>query len=118
GSYDLKLYYTDTGGHEVVVEWRRITVASTTLPATVVQTDSTDPFDFAGQAGPPAAPSPITTSTQGYTGNSLVVLASESNASLVKSGANVTVTAGAYAGPLDAAASPFSLVIGTTTGTA
>ena len=115
GDYDVKIYYIDASGREVIVEWRRITVAEAELPDQFDVTDDTDPFgDFAGQedeidqsvdVDDPAG-------ARSFTGSSLTVLASETDGSIDRQGAaSLDVDAGLYLGPLapEASASPIAL---------
>jgi len=117
GSYDLRITYVDTSGRSVIVAWRRLDVASATLPPSFNQDDTTLPFDFAGLPG--SFTNDVTVNTASQTGRSRTVTASETDGTLTKpaSGA-ITLDPGLYLGAVDPDDAPVDLAPATNTGSA
>lgn len=127
GQYDILVYYVDTSGKQVIVEWRRITVAAAAgLPADVTVTDSSAPFDFAGQSvssgGVTDTTFPFnlsravaTGTAASFSGNSVVVAAFERQGTISRTGnGSMTVDPGFYSGGLDPNSTTFTLPTVTT----
>ena len=113
GSYDLLIYYVDTSGRQVIVEWRRITLPpAAALPADVTVVDNTSPFVFDGQSvssgGVTDSTFPfnlsrsVTTSSSSFTGKSVTVAATERQGMITRlANGRMTVDPGLYSGGLD-----------------
>ncbi len=88
GEYDVKIYYMNAAGHEVIVEWRRITVAEAELPDDFDVIDDTDPFDFHGQEDELNLTADVDdpAGVRSFTGRSLEVLASETDGEIERQG--------------------------------
>jgi YD repeat-containing protein len=111
GDYDIKVFYTDGDGREVIVEWQRINVADALLPPDEQVIDDTDPFDFAGI--PLFKTLTVSTGSLSFTGNSVTVLARESEGEIELTAAGVLrVDPGLYTGEFDIDAVLAQLTLG------
>lgn len=114
GSWDVKIWYLDALGREVVVEWRRVTVPDdAALPAN-------GQVQVAGKDVEPVIADVVATpgAAHSYTGDrSLLRLASETGGRIDLHGHVLSVTPGEYSGPLDPRAMGSQLQLATTAGT-
>ena len=101
-THDIKVWYTDASGREVIVEWRRVTVPANALSGASTQT---------GNAAPGSRSQLL--ATRAYTGDrSLTVLASETGGTITRdSGTALSVVSGTYIGPRDASVTSIVLVL-------
>ena len=130
GSYDILVYYFDSAGKQVIVEWRRITVPpAAALPGDLSITDDLLPFDFAGQTATSGGVSDSTFpfnlsrtvavgTLPSVSGNSVIVAATERLGTITRAGgANgaLTIDPGFYSGGLDPNSTGFTLPTAATT---
>ena len=89
GAYDVQVYYFDTNGRKVIVQWGRITVpAQPALPVTAASGTA------AGATRTVAVGSPVSVN-----GHSVIVFGTERNGTIKRTGSMLTVTPGVYTHP-------------------
>ena len=109
-AYDIKIYYLDNESpqHEVIVEWQRLTTpAARSVPANQVVRNTSN------TTAPSLTNAATTLRTDSYTGHkSLTVLARELGISISRANnGNLSITPGAYNGPIDASRSTITLTV-------
>ncbi len=128
GTYDVVVYYIDTSGKQVTVQWLRITVPPpAALPADLTIVDSAAPFDFAGQTASSGGVSDSTFpfnlaravavgTPASVNGNSVIITAFERQGSITRvANGTLTVDPGFYSGGLDPNSTGFTVPTAATT---
>lgn len=112
-TYDVKVYYINSSGEEVIVEWQRITLPSES-PAQFIETVRLD----ADETPDTSATQTVTVMAQTTYDDvaTLTVKASETGGQVNGTIGSRTVTEGLYSGPVDPNASTLSVAVGSTSG--